>query len=53
MGTTVRDNNECERTVMEKKKMLRKVCGVVLAGEALLPVKWLKIKLWLGRACGS
>lgn len=53
MKTTVRDDNECKRTGMDWKKVLRQVCGRVLARKAWLPPKWLKIKLWLGRAYGS
>lgn len=49
VGTSVRDDNECKRTMMERKKCYGRCVG----GEAWLPVKWLKIKLWLGGACES
>lgn len=53
VGATVRDDNECKRAKVERREMLRQVCVGVLAREAWLPAKWLGIKLWLRRACGS
>lgn len=40
---TVRGDRECKGG----GTMLWQVCGRVLGREALLPVTWLKIKLWL------
>lgn len=47
MRTTLRDDNECKTTVMDGKKVLRQVCGRVLARKAWLPPNGLK------SSCGS